>query len=576
MLQISTGKFYPSMEPEDLAVTVHRGVLYTNYQIFRTTITTGIGTLSPLTASGDDRAMMCEVTERLPVSRKPYAGMMVSTGPDAFINDFSAIASFRLNVVCTPDIGLAARLLRAERPALGADALPKTYIPRFFDSDVASVESDERDLADFASDLVGLSRRHYVAAMRAIRRYVMAMHRIGDEIDLAYALLVASIESLVQEFDGFAPVWDDYAQDKRKVIDRALVGAPDDVAGNVRKAILSKEHVALARRFREYTREHLKPSFFREEARLDHRPAGHTAIMRGLRNAYDLRSAYVHKLAPLPRMLKFGHGYADVAAIEDEPFLTLHGLARIARHVILGFVAESEKKVTEKHDFAADYPNVITLPLAGMYWLPVPSAFKPERIHKFLSGFLQEIGHVHSSGGTHHAPDMRAVIEEASSLFTSVDKTRRRRILALQILFSVFLPDEEKNEWQERLNPHLSMLDNPSIESLVVHFIAVPGATPWPIGTSDRLLHEYHAQRFRKNGIDAGATVGCAMVLWLAEQHRVAGNEDRARALVKLAIEEYPAMKRLLDVEARGAGAQMHEIDPWKTVGPPDSPLAGA
>lgn len=30
MLQISTGKFYDSADPENLFVTTHRGVLYTN------------------------------------------------------------------------------------------------------------------------------------------------------------------------------------------------------------------------------------------------------------------------------------------------------------------------------------------------------------------------------------------------------------------------------------------------------------------------------------------------------------------------------------------------------------------
>jgi hypothetical protein len=74
------------------------------------------------------------------------------------------------------------------------------------------------------SDILALERKSYEAAMRAIRRYVVGAHRISDDVDLAYALFVMSIESLAQEFDGFEPVWEDYDQSKRQQIDDALLG----------------------------------------------------------------------------------------------------------------------------------------------------------------------------------------------------------------------------------------------------------------------------------------------------------------------------------------------------------------
>ena len=59
---------------------------------------------------------------------------------------------------------------------------------------------------------------------------------------------------------------DDYPQDKRIAIDRALGQACDRTKQDVRGALLKIEHVAIARRVRSFVHEHLEPSFFREEA----------------------------------------------------------------------------------------------------------------------------------------------------------------------------------------------------------------------------------------------------------------------------------------------------------------------
>jgi len=82
---------------------------------------------------------------------------------------------------------------------------------------------DGTELQNFVAALVGLERVAYEAAMRAIRRYVNGLHRIGDDLALGYALLVASVESLAQGFDDFRPSWGDYDQAKREAIDAGLL-----------------------------------------------------------------------------------------------------------------------------------------------------------------------------------------------------------------------------------------------------------------------------------------------------------------------------------------------------------------
>ncbi len=115
--------------------------------------------------------------------------------------------------------------------------MPQKYVPRMFDRAVNWQPADSNRLRSFVADLMGLERKSYEAAMRAIRRYVIGAHRISDDVNLSYALFVMSMESLAQEFDGFEPAWDDYDQNKRGRIDEALGDAPEATADKVRAAI---------------------------------------------------------------------------------------------------------------------------------------------------------------------------------------------------------------------------------------------------------------------------------------------------------------------------------------------------
>ena len=191
---------------------------------------------------------------------------MISTGGAALLSDFAAVVSFVLNITCTSDPNLARRLLSTERPSLGAEDVPSQLIGRTFDKEVIGNASDEQVLSQFVTQLVGLKRKQFEGAVRAIRRYVMGTHRISNDLSLAYSLFVMSVESLAQRFDGHVAEWTDYEHQKRQRIDDALDGAQPETAAKVRNAVLANEHVAAARRFKDFALAHIAPSFFREEA----------------------------------------------------------------------------------------------------------------------------------------------------------------------------------------------------------------------------------------------------------------------------------------------------------------------
>lgn len=224
MLQIITGKFFT--RPEEVTETDHSGVLYSNAR-FHAPLETCIGTLIPAVDAPGVQALVYRVTERLEQYRPDGSlSIIASTGGKEIVADFAAFAAFSLNLVVTPDAEAARHLIDGSARAGVVGRPLSKVVGRVFDARVEVTQEDREHLKMLAERLIGLRRMSYLAAMRAIRRYVLALELIADEPDLAYVLLVAALESLVQGFDEFEATWGDLEQAKRERVDKALAGAP--------------------------------------------------------------------------------------------------------------------------------------------------------------------------------------------------------------------------------------------------------------------------------------------------------------------------------------------------------------
>ena len=247
----------------------------------------------PTSNLGDSRTAVYELTEL--IEDPPVPGAVASHGVDPYLSDFAAIVSFALNVTCTADSELTRRLTGGQHSSL-ATVPPANLVRRVFDNRVWCQDEDADRLVKVAEDLIGLQRKNYLAAMRAIRNYVRGLHRLADDPELTYTLLVASIESLAQGFKSRSPDWEDYPEDKRHRIDNALEQADGQTRDQVRKTLLEIEHVALTRRFCDFVLAHIQQSYFREDATGLENPIGRSDLPGALKQAYDLRSKHVHVL----------------------------------------------------------------------------------------------------------------------------------------------------------------------------------------------------------------------------------------------------------------------------------------
>lgn len=244
MLQINTGKLFTNGVGRTNEL---RGVLYTNLKLpWKRDVMTAAGTLRETDGGKDNRAIVYEIEERI---EKIINGpeVLISHTVSPFLQDFSAVASFGLNVIMSPDASLATRLTGGT-PGLSSYSSPHEFIRRCFDHQVFLQEKEADEFVSFVEQLLGLERRVFLGVMRAIRTYVSGLHRIYDDLGLAYTLMVSAIESLAQDFDGYESTWQDVDERKRNPVDKALLGCKPNQADKIRNAILAVEHPSLGRR----------------------------------------------------------------------------------------------------------------------------------------------------------------------------------------------------------------------------------------------------------------------------------------------------------------------------------------
>jgi hypothetical protein len=584
MLQIITGKFFTT---DDLYVTPHRALLYSNYEPSRRMVETPAGqSFTPVTLEtpagsmksttlwrppGEIFPWVYEVDEKLEAVRPDGTRdfLIGVGGAEVFAQDFAAVASFALNITCTPDLDLARRLIHGQHAALGVSHPPKDYVGRVFDPRIEPQDGDGTLLQKFVGDLVGLERRTYKAVMRAIRRYVNGLHRVADDLDLAYALLVASIESLAQGFDAFTPTWEDFAQDKREALDKVLSGTPGDVAAGVRRMLLAHEHHALRRRYREFTLAHLRPSFFREEAAGEPAPVRRSDLPGVLERAYVFRSKYVHTLLELPRNLTASPSKGDASLVEGGLALTFHGLARVARHVIGEFVTRAPKVERETLDYRKELPNIVRAQLSFTIWGTWSSGYDHKSARRYLGGFLREDFTAILTGGpqaTVTPTDIRPLVEKAEMLVPGLAKAEQRLpLLTLYLLFHYYFPPEYHRPRREQILKKFGAdFTAPSIESMLLHTLF--SDTPnWTLEQFEETRRAYFKQRYTKNGLEFGPILEVAVTLFSAELHRREGHIDCARELVSEAVENLPARTSLLEFERRMAEEPPPTID-WRDL----------
>lgn len=540
MLQINTGKLFSRPVRRENAL---RGVFYTNAALNMPVLDTVVGQLRPSSElSKCPKTVVYEFTERIEAEELGPA-VLASHGVEPYLHDLAVVLGFAFNCTCTTDVDLTRRLTSGER-GLATRIAPGKLIRRVYDKEVWCQPSETSLFTGFLQHLMGLNRRTYLGAMRAIRTYVTGLHRVTDDLELAYTLLVASVESLAQDFDEHKPDWQSYDERKRRAIDTALDGATHQVAERVRKALLDAEHTALSRRFREFVMANVSPSYFRSGFNAEDHPVGRLELAEVLEGAYRARSKYVHQLKRLPSHLTRGYGFHETVVHERSKMLTLQGLSRLMRHIIIEFVMQQPTIDREPYSYQHERAGIVQLPMAPQYWVGNHGGDIAAHGRDKLEGFLQQLASCMMKESNASITDLTPVLTKFGATAESMTAEQRRPYLALQVLFHLIARRDVGPTSNETSDAVPAELGNPSPESMIVHAI-LELEVPWSLQDHSEVLRTYRNRRGHKNGLRFPRLFEAAIALELSERYRQAGDVEAFRTTTVSAVEDFPGNEAL-------------------------------
>ena len=570
MLQASTGKLftYPTGHTNLL-----RGVLYTNMAAYgEDCINTAFGKIFTTSMRRQPNVISCEIVEHIEHAGIG-PGVLHSNTIDIYLGDFSDIISFELNIICTPDIELANRLLNeAHRPG---STSPKKIIKRTYDSSVYVNKQELEELEKFSRELLGLNRKKYLQTIKAIRTYITAIHRLSENIDLAYTLLVMSIEALAQEVDEYTSKWSDVDERKRTKLEEVLKCVDETVSEEIKSIIVESEHLSLAKKFKHFITSNLPQNYFSDDAALQPNPIGKADLTDALSNLYNIRSKYVHELKALPKEFNYHSGTGEVTFIDDKLILTVQGLTRLVRSVIKEFVKKQEKIDLEPCDYNIENPNIARMRMCPSTWIGRADGLNKENCSLYLLGYIELLDTFLATHPNGKIYDIKEVIEKGFSIKGKLSIAQRTSIVVLASLFYCFVP--------EKYRPNIKIskqddkiCDAPSTQVLILKTITGMN-TDWSLSDHESEFNKYYKARLKPTGFRLPYRLEAGLGLAFAEKLRGSGEHKRAIAQLRSTADNFPSMKAIRQLsenyQSESAISWIHTIYPNLITPPPIATL---
>lgn len=532
MLQAATGKLFT--EQLNARVNMLRGQVYTNLDFGEVrSLSCAVGTLTVATSERTDRTMCYEMKEHIEAR---WADLFISHTIETYIDDFADVVSFGLRALCTADERKAERLL-SERTRPG-EPHPSDRLTRFYDPSVKVSVDELTAFEGFTEQLIGLTRVNYLAAIEAIRTYVTAVHRMSEDLNLSYTLLVMSIESLAQKFDGYVTRWSDVPAKKRDGIDEALKDVGESEADAVRKAVLEHEHLQLGQRFVKFILTHLPADYFTQQSETETYPIGRRDLEAALKNLYGVRSTYVHTLTPISK--EFMHFARHLETFEEEGKLvfSLQGLFRLVRAVIIEFVSRADKIAHEPSEYLQEHPGTLRINVSRP-WIYDREKLSSQTAQDFFVRLVELLSEAMEKYPGPKFESLRPVIERGFKIKAQMSPSSKLAFLAFAAIKQHCL-DKEEGE-SSFITEDLALLNKPSFVSLIAAVLAQVDVE-WPASKHLELLNQYYAQRFKPTGIKLPTLVEASLGLSLVERYRQAGQAAEAEAALVSVKEDFPQL----------------------------------
>lgn len=536
MLQIISKKFFKS---EDLIETECKGILYSNFSWIKP-IHTCVAALEPV------EPYMSPITSYV----MSYTNCIEKDPPQSTvqinrIGDAEIVEQFRLLCI----FGLRAYFhtyrdsvelnCRKLPRSPGDKSVPSHFVPRLLDYQLTGKRDEIERFMMFVDKVIGLPRKKYLSVVTSLRGFAHALEILNRNLDLAYSLLVYSLESLGGSFDEFTIAWDDYDPPIRDKLDKYLRKDSIDerISNDIRNILLQATNLRLAKRFVEFATKHVSDSFFTDEATDTRSAVRRSELEEVLKNAYHMRSRFVHELRPIQEHLKIPDiAQGEVFPWENKPYLTFRGLVRVVHHVTSNFIQKQECVESEDYDWRSELPGVILMEVAPEYWIWQTKGFEPSQATGRFSGFLSHIQQAILSNGS--LADLRKLFEKFESVIPTAKKKDRIPMLAMYYLYHFYVVQEARRPDHEKfLKQYEDVFDECSIEMMIVHLLSNQ-KWPWDVEKCVSHYRKYRKKTFSKNTLSIPSLMELCLIVQIANMYLKTGEIDKYEEWLNIACLE--------------------------------------
>lgn len=530
MLQIISGKFFKS---DNRYIHQGKGITYSNYSWIQP-IKTCIATLEPVDTY---RPVSSYVINYINQIEKEEGSRLVRIGDSEIVQQFQLLCMFGLKAFFDIDRSNVEINCRQKPKDSGDIYLPSIFVTHFFESQILGRMHEIEAFIKFVDKVIGLPREKYLLVINCLNNFSHALQVLNHNLDLAYSVLVYSIDSLSQSFGDFAGRWEDYAPEIRNKLESCFSKIDPTLSNEIRQILLSSSNFRLQQRFINFVTDHVSDSFFIDEA-IDIRNAlRKSELKRALRNAYTMRSQYTHQLRPIQEQLKIPQiARGDVFYWGNEPYLTFGGLTRLAYHVINNFIWKQEYLKSEEYDWRRDLPGTVMMEMAPQYWIWKHEGFVPSEATKRFSGFLSHIQEVILSEGS--LVDLRKLLEKYESLVPSAKKEDKIPMLAMYYLYNLYIVEKAKRpNYEDFIKQYEDEFNECCIEMMIVYLLSKK-RWPWDIGKCVSHYNMYKQNKFSKNALRVPVLIELCLIVEIANIYLESGGIDRYSGWLDVALLE--------------------------------------
>lgn len=375
--------------------------------------------------------------------------------------------------------------------------------------------------------------------MECLKNFNNALEVISYNIDLAYSMLVYCLEALCQSLNETTPQWEQYNEKIRREIDEQLRSVEPTIAENVRAALLKESHVQLQTKFLDFTLKHINNSFYLEEAFGLKFAARPSHLRQALKNAYSLRSKYVHTLQKIQDQLRIQDlADGDMFIWNNEPYLTLGGLHRVVRHVISQFIQVAEAVDTEELNWQEGLPGQVTLKLAPNYWIAnhenISVPMKKEQLGPLVNAKFWGLADLLQSDGK-SLPDFRELLNKYEKLTPNATSLDKIRMLCTYWLYNTLITPEYRSPNHEKfLKNYEAILQECNLETIFCCLFLF-NKLSWTYEVIDKIYSQFCIRRFSNNIARPGLRFEIALLAAIANKAKSEGKNAEFLRYVKMA-----------------------------------------